>query len=78
MDIRLQITTGSPTDEEIAVVTATLLGIAAATPAEAPTRRAPAWARASRMEATGQAPFATSVDPRLQARPSGALPPGAV
>lgn len=78
MDIRLQFTAGSPTDEEIAAVTATLLGIAAATPAEAPTRRTPAWGRAARMEAIGQAPFITGADPRLSARPSGALPPGAI
>lgn len=76
--VRIAVTHGNPTPQEVAAVGAALLGIAAATPTRPAVRRTPAWGRASRMEATGQAPFTSSTDPRLSRRPSGALPPGAV
>lgn len=75
-DPRIVIRHGSPSDEEVAAMTVAVLGLASGGPAPQP-RRAPAWARASRLEAVGLAPFTASNDARLQHRPSGALPPTA-
>ncbi|CAN5420702.1 hypothetical protein BH23ACT9_BH23ACT9_28620 [soil metagenome] len=61
---RITFRSGSPSPEEVAAVTAALAGIAAAA-APPPVRRTPAWGRAARVEATGQAPFSSAVDPRL-------------
>lgn len=75
--IRITLSAGDPTDEELAAATVALLGLAGGAPAPTPAAP-PAWGRAARFEATGQAPFRTSNDARLQHRPTGALPPGAV
>lgn len=63
--MRLHITAGSPSDEEVAAVTVALLGLAAAAPhPSAPAESA--WAVAARMEALGMTRFVSAADPRLQ------------
>ncbi|HUG83324.1 MAG TPA: acyl-CoA carboxylase epsilon subunit [Euzebya sp.] len=64
---RIILTAGRPSTEEVAAVTAALAGMAAATPPPSASGRSPAWARAARQEAVGQAPFTDASDPRLQA-----------
>lgn len=60
----ITVTAGSPTDEEVAALAAVVAGLAAAqSPPE--DRRPPAWGRAARLEALGQAPLVSSTDPRL-------------
>lgn len=74
--VSIHVTAGNPTDEELAAVTVAVLGLGTGSAPE-PVHRAPAWARAARFEAIGQAPFIASNDPRLTHRTSGALPPAA-
>ncbi len=65
---RLRVVDGGATPEEaVAVLLALELAAAADASAAAPPRR-PAWQRAARLEALGQAPVASAVDPRLDRR----------
>lgn len=67
--MRLVVQAGDPDDTEIAAVTAVLVGMAdTAVPGDDMVR--PAWSRAARLEAIGQAPFTSAADPRLSDTPS--------
>lgn len=63
--ICIEVTAGSPSPEEIAAVSVSLIGL---TPSDGapPPPRDPAWARAARLEAQGQAPLRSAADPRLR------------
>jgi hypothetical protein len=62
--LRVTVTAGSPTAEELAAVVVVVVASAAAGPPTPATRPA-AWGRAARLEALGEAPLVAAVDPRL-------------
>lgn len=61
--MRVVIHAGNPAVAEIAAVAAAVVGIAAARVPEDDSG-GPAWARAARLEAVGQAPFTSAADAR--------------
>ncbi|MGI9016293.1 MAG: acyl-CoA carboxylase epsilon subunit [Euzebya sp.] len=72
--MRIVIKAGTPSDQEIAAVVSAVAALAAHRQPQGD-NAVPAWGRAARFEALGQAPFNSARDARLQHRGSGALPP---
>lgn len=71
--MRIVIDAGDPDAEEIAALATALVDIAASHSPEQD--RGPAWARAAKLEAVGQAPLTSATDARLRHLPSRANPP---
>jgi hypothetical protein len=65
--VRLVVSGGRPTDEELAAVTAVVVALAAQGPATT-TVVAHGWTTAARLESVGGAPAESAADPRLPGR----------